>query len=81
MEPVGEVTIQRGDVKIKFTTALQKSMPRYTSGKKFDDELIGMFTRLAEWPGTWKEASGEVLVLDARTNVPILSIQPLPGWI
>ena len=45
--------------------------------KPFDDELIGMFTpfgRVA--PELGKKSLRETLVLDAKTNVPILSIQP-----
>lgn len=67
-----------GDVKIKFTNCTTEEHAKiYRLVREFDDELIGMFTpfgRVA--PELGKKLLREVLVLDARTNVPILSIQP-----
>lgn len=67
-----------GDVKIKFTNCTTEDNAKiYQLVRPFDDELTGMFTpfgRVA--PELGKKLLHEVLVLDARTNVPILSIQP-----
>ena len=67
-----------GDVKIKFTNCTSEEHAKiYRLVRPFDDELIGMFTpfgRVA--PELGKKLIHEVLVLDSRSNVPILSIQP-----
>lgn len=67
-----------GDVKIKFTNCTTENHAKiYRLVRKFDDELIGMFTpfgRVA--PELGKKLLHEVIVLDIKTNVPILSIQP-----
>lgn len=67
-----------GDVKIKFTNCTTEEHAKiYRLVKPFDDELVGMFVpfgRLA--PELGKKLLHEVIVLDLRTNVPILSIQP-----
>ena len=49
----------------------------YRLVRPFDDELIGMFVpfgRVA--PELGKKLLKEIVVLDSRSNVPILSIQP-----
>lgn len=67
-----------GDVKLKFTNCTSEEHAKiYRLVKPFDDDLIGMFVpfgRLA--PELGNKLLREVLVLDVRTNVPILSIQP-----
>ena len=67
-----------GDVKIKFTNCTTEEHAMiYRLVREFDDELVGLFIpfgRVA--PELGKKLLREVLVLDARTNVPILSIQP-----
>lgn len=67
-----------GDVKIKFTNCTTEDHAKiYRLVRKFDNELIGMFTpfgRVA--PELGKKLLHEVIVLDIKTNVPILSIQP-----
>lgn len=67
-----------GDVKIKFTNCTTEEHAKiYKLVRPYDDELIGMFTpfgRVA--PELGNKLLNEVLVLDTRTNVPILSIQP-----
>lgn len=67
-----------GDVKIKFTNCTTEEHAKiYRIVRPYDDELIGMFTpfgRVA--PELGNKLLNEVLVLDVRTNVPILSIQP-----
>lgn len=67
-----------GDVKIKFTNCTTEEHAKiYRLVRPFDDELVGMFVpfgRIA--PELGKKLLHEVIVLDSRTNVPILSIQP-----
>ena len=67
-----------GDVKIKFSNCTSEEHAKiYRLSRPFDDELIGMFTpfgRVA--PELGQKLLHEVLVLDPKTSVPILSIQP-----
>lgn len=67
-----------GDVKIRFTNCTTEDHAKiYRLVRPFDDELVGMFVpfgRVA--PELGKKLLHEVIVLDTRTNVPILSIQP-----
>ncbi len=66
------------DVKIKFTNCTAEDHAKiYRLVRPFDDELMGMFVpfgRVA--PELGKKILREVIVLDSRTNVPILSLQP-----
>lgn len=66
------------DVKIKFTNCTTEDHAKiYRLVRPFDDELIGMFVpfgRVA--PELGKKLLNEVIVLDNRMNIPILSIQP-----
>lgn len=66
------------DVKIKFTNCTTEDHAKiYRLVRPFDDELTGMFTpfgRLA--PELGRKLLHEILILDIKTNVPILSIQP-----
>ena len=67
-----------GDVKIKFTNCTAEDHAKiYKLVRPYSDELVGMFTpfgRVA--PELGQKLLHEVIVLDVRTNVPILSIQP-----
>lgn len=67
-----------GDVKIKFTNCTSEEHAKiYQLVRPFDDELIGMFVpfgRIA--PELGRKLLREVIVLDIRTNVPIIAIQP-----
>ena len=67
-----------GDVKIKFSNCTSEEHAKiYRLVRPFDDELIGMFVpfgRIA--PELGQKLLHEVIVLDSRTKVPILSIQP-----
>ena len=67
-----------GDVKIRYTNCTTEDHAKiYRLVRPFDDELIGMFVpfgRIA--PELGKKLLRETIVLDVRTNVPILSIQP-----
>ena len=66
------------DVKIKFTNCTAEEHAKiYRLVRPFDDELVGMFVpfgRVA--PELGKKLLHEVIVLDYKTNVPILSLQP-----
>lgn len=67
-----------GDVKIRFTNCTTEDHAKiYRLVRPFDDELVGMFVpfgRIA--PELGKKILRETIILDARSNVPILSIQP-----
>ena len=67
-----------GDVKIRFTNCTSEDHAKiYRLVRPFDDELVGMFVpfgRIA--PELGKKLLRETIVLDVKTNVPILSIQP-----
>ena len=67
-----------GDVKIKFTNCTAEDHAKiYRLTRPFDDELVGMFVPLGRVaPELGKKLLNEVIVLDCRTNVPILSLQP-----
>jgi phosphoadenosine phosphosulfate reductase len=67
-----------GDVKIKFTNCTTEDHAKiYRLVKPFNDELVGMFTPFGRVsPELGNKLLHEVLVLDPKTNVPILSIQP-----
>ena len=67
-----------GDVKIRFSNCTSEEHAKiYRLVRPYDDELIGMFVpfgRVA--PELGQKLLHEVLVLDPKTNVPILSVQP-----
>ena len=67
-----------GDVKIRFTNCTTEDHAKiYRLLRPFDDELVGMFTpfgRISSELG--RKLLRETIVLDLKTNVPILSIQP-----
>ena len=67
-----------GDVKIRFTNCTAENHAKiYKLVRPYNDELVGMFVpfgRLA--PELGKKLLREIIILDNKTNVPILSIQP-----
>ena len=67
-----------GDVKIRFTNCTAEEHAKiYRLNRPFDEELTGMFVpfgRVA--PELGRKLLHEVLVLDIKSNVPILSLQP-----
>lgn len=67
-----------GDVKIKYTNCTTEEHAKiYRLVKPFDEELVGMFVPFGQVaPELGKKLLHEVIVLDLKTNVPILSIQP-----
>lgn len=74
----GNGLLSANDVKIKFTNCTAEEFAKiYRLVRPFDDELVGLFTpfgRVA--PELGRKILNEVIVLDARSNVPILSLQP-----
>lgn len=66
------------DVKIKFTNCTTEDHAKiYQLVRPYDDELVNMFVpfgRIA--PELGKKILNETIVLDVKTNVPIISIQP-----
>ena len=66
------------DVKIRFTNCTAEEHAKiYRLVRPFDDELVGMFVPFGKLaPELGKKILRETIVLDNRTNVPILSIQP-----
>lgn len=67
-----------GDVKIRFTNCTSEENAKiYRLVRPFDDELVGMFVPFGKIaPELGKKLLRETIILDVRTNVPILSIQP-----
>lgn len=67
-----------GDVKIRFTNCTTEDHAKiYRLVRPYDDELVGMFVPFGKVaPELGKKLLRETIILDSRTNVPILSIQP-----
>ena len=67
-----------GDVKIKFTNCTSEDHAKiYRLVRPFSDELVGMFVPFGIIaPELGKKLLHETIILDPKTNVPILSIQP-----
>lgn len=67
-----------GDVKIKFTNCTSEDNAKiYRLVRPFSDELVGMFVPFGIIaPELGKKLLHETIILDPKTNVPILSIQP-----
>lgn len=74
----GNGLVAANDVKIRFTNCTAEDHAKiYSLVRPFDDELVGMFVPFGVIaPELGKKLLHEVIVLDKRTNVPILSIQP-----
>lgn len=66
------------DVKLKFTNCTAEENARnYALTKEFSDELIGLFTPFGTISRTLgRKLLHEVLILEPKTNVPIISLQP-----
>ena len=66
------------DVKIKFTNCTAENNSKiYRLVRPFDDELIVMFVPFGKIaPELGRKLLREIIILDTKTNVPILSIQP-----
>ena len=66
------------DVKLKFTNCTTENHAKiYRLVRPFDDEFVGMFTPIGiVRPDLGRKLLHEVLILDPRTKIPIMSIQP-----
>lgn len=66
------------DVKIRFTNCTTEEHAKiYKLSRPFSNELVGMFVPFGKLaPELGRKLLHETIVLDARTNVPIMSIQP-----
>ena len=67
-----------GDVKIRFTNCTAEYHAKiYRLVRPFDDELVGMFVPFGKLaPELGKKLLREIIILDVKSNVPILSLQP-----
>lgn len=67
-----------GDVKIKFANCTAEDHAKiYRLVRPFNDELVGMFVPFGKLaPELGSKLLKETIVLDVRTSVPIISIQP-----
>lgn len=67
-----------GDVKIKFTNCTSEDHAKiYRLVRPYSDEFVGMFVPFGFIaPELGKKLLHETIILDPKTNVPILSIQP-----
>ena len=74
----GNGLVSAGDVKIRFTNCTTEDHAKiYRLVRPFNDELVGMFVPFGKVaPELGKRLLHETIILDSRTNVPILSIQP-----
>ena len=66
------------DVKIRFTNCTTEEHAKiYQLVRPFCDELVGMFVPFGKIaPELGKKLLRETIILDSRSNVPIISIQP-----
>ena len=67
-----------GDVKIRFTNCTaEDNAKNYSLVRPFDDELVGMFAPFGKIScELGRKLLNEVIILDIKTNVPIISLQP-----
>lgn len=67
-----------GDVKLKFTNCTTEDHAKiYRLTRPFDDELVGMFVPFGIIaPELGKRILHETIILEPRSNVPIISVQP-----
>ena len=74
----GNGLVSANDVKLRFTNCTTEEHAKiYQLNRPFDNELIGMFVPFGKIaPELGNKLLHETLVLDYKTNVPILSITP-----
>ena len=67
-----------GDVKLHFTNCTAEENAKiYQLSKQFSAEFVGMFTPFGKIaPELGRKILNEIIILDAKNNVPIISIQP-----
>ena len=74
----GNGLVAASDVKIKFTNCTSEEHAKiYRLVRPFNDDLVGMFTPFGHVaPELGRKLIHEVIVLDMRSKVPIISLQP-----
>lgn len=74
----GNGLISANDVKLKFTNCTTEEHAKiYRLNKKFDDTFLNLFVPFGKVaPELGRKILQETLILDCKTNVPILSISP-----
>lgn len=74
----GNGLISANDVKLKFTNCTTEENAKiYQLTKPFSDEFINLFVPFGKVaPELGRKILNETLILDCKTNVPILSISP-----
>ena len=67
-----------GDIKIKYTNCTAEDHAKiYSLNRPYSDELIGMFVPFGMVaPELGNKLLNEVVILDPRTKVPIITLQP-----
>jgi phosphoadenosine phosphosulfate reductase len=74
----GNGVVASGDVKIKFTSCTAEDNAKiYELNKPYNDDFLGLllpFGKIAKELG--RKLINETIIIDTKTNVPILSIQP-----
>ena len=62
---------------VEFTKTTDEHAKIYKLSRPFDDELVGMFVPFGKLaPELGRKLLNETIVVEPRTNVPIMSIQP-----
>lgn len=74
----GNGLLAAGDVKLKFANCTSEENSKiYRLVKPFDDDLVNLFTPFGLLaPELGQKLLKEVIILDYKTKIPILSIQP-----
>lgn len=74
----GNGLVSAGDVKLKFTNCSTEEHAKiYRLTRPFDDELVGMFVPFGKIaPELGRKLLHEIIILEPKSNVPIISIQP-----
>lgn len=74
----GNGLVAANDVKIRFTNCTaEDNAKNYALTCPFDDELVGMFVPFGNISRELgRKLLNEIIILDIKTNVPIISLQP-----
>ena len=74
----GNGLVAANDVKIRFTNCTaEDNAKNYALTRPFDDELVGMFVPFGNISRELgRKLLNEIIILDIKTNVPIISLQP-----
>ena len=74
----GNGLVSANDVKLRFTNCTTEENAKiYQLNRPFNDELVGLFVPFGKVsPELGRKILHETLILDCRTNVPIISVIP-----